>query len=139
MKISPSYMRRSDLTTSQKWRFTLEERMQHNRFLCAVHDTFLRFPVLQILFVVPWILAGILPIILSQICITITRKIFVNKYGEGPEEIWVVLFCTVLCGITFLHPLGWVLIGITFYFFSIGWVWGVMHTRILYPEPNNID
>jgi len=120
MGISPTYANRNDLSTFEKFQFTLEERISRNAALRAAYRWFDSLPdTVMGTLVAVWIATGIIPLVLAALCEAAVQKI-IGDSGEG-EGIGLLLYVALLGLLVFLHPLAWVLVTMTFFFVAGLW------------------
>ena len=123
MQISETYVNRTDLGRFDKWRFTLEERIEKNARVRAFYRRYFLFPKwAKDTFEIFWFVLGLLPLALASGCEVLVQKILADEDGEGRGEgIGIVLFLTLLGVVAYFHPIGWALISMTLQF--VAWLW----------------
>ena len=127
MRISATYAGRSDLSALLKWRFTLEDRLAHNRAARAFHRHYV--PIEDYVGATSFFLA-LVPLLLAGLWKHWAERMFGGELGD---DACLVVFLIALCVGTYLHTIGLILLVCLLPFLL--WLWFGVVMREHRPKP----
>lgn len=110
MKISPIYANRNDLSAFQKWRLTIEEKIEQDKTVRVVYRFYFFSPAwvkkISELFLFPLLV----PVFSIMFIGGALKKMLGEEFGE---DLCLPVYFIALYVLTYYHFSGWILINLT--------------------------